>query len=328
MLEFINIEPFLIAGIFGSIGRGFKRLFGGSSDAENAAQLLAAQNAQSIQGIESQFGQTQAGLDPFIQAGRGGLERVEEGSTVGGFSDRLNRIFGTDIFRGLVDERTRAAQGQLSAGGLTRSGTALEEISNIPLTTGLGLENLLTSRSGALASQGLGATESLGRFGAQKEGALAGLRGATGQAQATGFLQDQAAGDRGFANLLGLGTSILGGGLGGLAGATAGGLGGVFGGGQTGGAISGAIKGLFFSDCNLKTNIKVIGEIGPLKLHKWDWKPETKGTLVENLSAMNTGFMSHEVTEFFPQHVYQIGGFDIIDYVGVHKDLKDQKWLL
>ena len=295
---------------------GLKSFFGGGNDdASDAAALIAAQNKISQEGIESQFGQTQANLQPFIDAGQTGLSNVLQGSTAGGFSDRLNEIFDTDIFKGLVDERTRAAQGQLSAGGLTRSGTGLETIAGIPQDVGLFIENLLTGRSGALAEGGQSAAGTLGTFGSNKEASLANLRSNTGQAQAAGFLQDKASGSSGFANLLGLGSRVLGGGF---AGSSAGG-----GGGGLGNILSGAVKGLFFSDMNLKTNEVIIGEVGPLNLYKWDWITGVNGTIIERYKEMNTGFMAQEVKEFFPEHVYNYGGFDIIDYVGLRKDLEN-----
>lgn len=302
----------------------FSNLFGGGDDSgENAAQLIAQQNLLSQQGIESQFGQTQANLQPFITAGQEGLADVQQGATIPGFSERLNEIFGTDIFNRLRGERRQDIGFQLAATGQRRSGTGLETIANIPNELALALENLLTQRSGALSSQGLGAAGTLGQFGAQKEGAITALRSGTGEAQAGGFLQDQRSKTSGFQNLLGLGSSVIGGGLGGL---PEGALSGIFGGGSIGGFASGALQGLFFSDLNLKCNVFVIGEIMMrdgivLKVYKWKWIPETEGTVIEMFKELDVGFMAQDVKKVYPQHVYNVGDYLVIDYEGLHAEM-------
>ena len=60
---------------------------------------------------------------PFAAAGEIALPEVLSGITPGGLDERLGQIFGTDVFQNLVEERTGAVEGQLAAGGLTRSGT-------------------------------------------------------------------------------------------------------------------------------------------------------------------------------------------------------------
>lgn len=104
-------------------------------------------------------------LGPFLQAGQGALPGLIEGSTAGGLDERLGRIFDSDIFGRLVEERTRSVQGQLGAGGLTRSGTALQEIANVPSGLALQIEQLLTGRLGDLAGQGLQAGQGLAQVG-------------------------------------------------------------------------------------------------------------------------------------------------------------------
>ena len=96
-------------------------------------------------------------LDPFLQAGTGQLGALTQGASVGGLDERLRDIFSSDTFGGLFNQRKSAIQGQLSAGGLTRSGTAIEAAANLPSDLGLMIENLLFGRSQNLAGQGLGA---------------------------------------------------------------------------------------------------------------------------------------------------------------------------
>ena len=296
----------------------FSSIFGGGDDGENAAQLIQFQNLQSQKGIEKQFGQTEANLQPFIAGGQQGLADVRQGASIPGFAERLNSIFESDIFNRLRGERRQDIGFQLASTGQRRSGAGLETIADIPNNLALALENLLTQRSGALSSQGLEAAGTLGRFGVQKEGATSGLRSATGEAQAGGFLQDQRSGASAFSNLLGLGSSVIGGGLGGL---PTGALSGIFGGGAAGGFASGALQGLFFSDLNLKTNVRKLGRYKNLNVYKWDWIPETKGTVVEIFKELDVGFMAQDVKEVYPQHVYNVGDYLVIDYEALRAEM-------
>ena len=167
----------------------------------------AGQRAAAAKVKESRRGERRATgfLDPFFQAGEGQLGALEEGTTAGGLDARLGRIFDTESFGRLLEERTRAVQGQLSAGGLTRSGTALEQIANVPTQLGFDIENLLTQRSGGLASAGLQAGGALAgqaiqggefRGGARSSGIIT---DAQAQAKATqGLLNAVAGGITGF----------------------------------------------------------------------------------------------------------------------------------
>jgi hypothetical protein len=78
---------------------------------------------------------------------------------------------------------------------------------------------------------------------------------------------------------------------------------------------------VMFSDPRLKINIEEIGQAGNLKIHQWDWKPETKGTLVEGCS--NMGFMADEVKEKYPHHIYEFGGFMVVDYPALLDELEE-----
>ncbi len=124
---------------------------------------------------------TQQGIDalmPFLDAGRGQLGSLTSGATAGGLGERLSEILGGDFFKTLVGERERSMQGQLSAGGLTRSGTAMESMANIPTELALALENMLTGRSQSLAGNALSAGGGIaGMFGKQGENVSSGMLG-------------------------------------------------------------------------------------------------------------------------------------------------------
>lgn len=138
-------------------------------------------------------------LRPFSEAGVAQLPGLAAGATAGGLDARLAELFNTDIFGSLVGERTRGIQGQLAAGGLTRSGTALEEIAQIGPDLGLALEGLLTGRSQFLSGQGAGAA-----------GGIADLLTGQGEAAASGILSDAQAKAAGLSNVLKVGATAAG----------------------------------------------------------------------------------------------------------------------
>jgi len=288
-------------GLFSSIGN----FFTGDDSGQDAANAIAAANALANEGLETQFGETKANLDPFIAAGEGGLDRSESASTPQGFADLLGQIFDSDIFKRLREERIGDVRGQLAATGQSRSGGALETIADIPTQIGLAIEQLLSGRSGALATQGLGAGINLGNFGQTKAQNVAGIQQSTGAAQGQGIIRDANSSAFGFGNIL----SSIGKVGGALSGA------GVFGSGTLGSIASG-----IFSDRRLKTNVRIVGRNGPLKVHEWDWVPEAKGTIIE--LCPTEGFMSDEVRQIYPEHVHSFGGFDVLDYESIEKELR------
>lgn len=129
-------------------------------DGSAGSRAATAENALTQQGIDA--------ILPFLTAGTEQLPGLAEGATAGGLGARLQEIIQGDAFGGLIGERQRGLQGQLSAGGLTRSGTALESAANIPTELALQLEQLLTGRSQQLAGQGLGAGGSIANLFSQQ----------------------------------------------------------------------------------------------------------------------------------------------------------------
>jgi len=227
-------------------------------------------------------------LQPFVSAGTAALPGALEEATPGGLDKRLSQIFNTDIFGKLVGERESAVRGQLAAGGLTRSGTAIQEAANIPTDIGLALENLLSGRSTDLARIGLSAAGGLG-------GGIAGLLSQSGQAGSAGLLVDAQGRAAGQQNLLNLA--------------------GAFGGAAVGAGGVGPLISGFFSDVRLKENIEQISVIGDLPLYQWDWCDFTKDTIINVCPTL--GFLSEEVKENYPEFVFEFGGFEGIDYAGL-----------
>jgi len=132
-------------------------------------------------------------LEPFRDVGLEQLDALSQGTTAGGLDARLAEIFDTDIFKSLVGERTRGVQSQLAAGGLTRSGAALEKISSIGPELGLQLEGLLTGRSQNLAGIGQASAAGVGANLVQQ-----------GQNTASGILAGAQAEAQNTQNLIGL----------------------------------------------------------------------------------------------------------------------------
>jgi len=267
-------------------------LSGGDADT-GASQ---AQTQQGIDSIRELLGQTRGDIDPFVQAGQGAISGLQELFTPGRLDSDLGQIFGLDAFQNLRDERTRATQGQLAAGGLTRSGRALTDISNIPTELGFNIENLLTGRNlqnlNTLFQGGRQSATDLGGFTTAAGGQIGQLRG--GQAGLEN--QAQIAAQQRQADLF---NELIG-----------------------GGADIAASK--FFSDPRLKKNIEKIGEIGSLNLYQWDWNDLTK-RLLDKIPALRPlfmtdkdgppiGFMADEVKEKFPQYVSACCGWLVIDY--------------
>ena len=268
-----------------------KSAFGKGDEAKAGGQAAVVQqagNQQAIAELKRQFGITQKNLQPFITAGTEAIPGVTAASTVGGLEANLADIFNTDIFGSLVGERGRAVQGQLAAGGLTRSGTALQEAARVPTDIGLGIEQLLSGRGANLAASGQSAAAGLGGFGAQTSGGIANLLSASGAAAGQGIITDAQAKTQGSQNFLNTAATL--------------------------GAI-------FFSDPNLKENIEEISDMGELKLYQWDWIPEAKDTLIEK--CMNIGFMADEVKAKFPEFVHEFCGFLVIDYPLLLEELEE-----
>ena len=69
----------------------------------------------------------------------------------------------------------------------------------------------------------------------------------------------------------------------------------------------------------LGKNIKKVGEIGPLNLVEWEWIDELGDSFVKTFPTM--GYLSTQVKEFFPQFVGEFGGYDVIDYKSLNKEL-------
>lgn len=253
---------------------------GGSSKKDapvDAAKLANKQANRGLAEIRRRFEETKQTIDPFLQAGMGGLESTQDSATLGGFGDMLGQIFSGGQLDPLIEERTRAAQGQLAAGGLTRSGTALETIAGIPQALGLQIEQLLQGRQSGLADLGFNSAQLLGNFGSNAASQINSNLSQQGQNTASGGL-GKAQAQAGFLN------SLI---------------------GATGNVLA-------FSDPRLKVNVMKVSEIKDLGVYQWDWHPMLDGLSVANTPTL--GFMADEVAEKYPGYSKEVCGFKCVAY--------------
>lgn len=258
--------------------------FSGGDAGQSAARQAQAQNQLGIDELRRQFDISQANLDPFIQAGVGQLPALAQGTTAGGLEERLKAIFSGESFGALRDERTRAVQGHLAAGGFTRSGEAVERIADVPTDLGFDIEQLLTNRSQFLATGGRAGAGTLGGIGAQTGGDIANLFARSGSQISTGALQDARSRTEANQNIID------------------------------------TVSGILFSDPALKQNVEKVSEINDLNVYQWDWIKGAKGTLIELCPTI--GFMADEVEEKYPDFVNDNFGFKTIDLVGLLDELE------
>lgn len=261
---------------------------GGSSAGSRAAAAANAGIDKGISELQAQFSQSQEAFQPFIDAGANAFAGVQQGSTAGGLGERLAEIFGGGALNPLIDERTRAAQGQLTAGGLTRSGTALEQISAIPQDIGLAIENLLFGRQSGISDQGFAGVQNVAALGADKARGVSGGFTQQGQNTSSGILADAQARAAQSAQVVKLATTAA----------------------------------MAFSDPRLKVNVEQISSIGDLGVYQWDWIHGAKGTSIA--SQPTVGFMADEVEEKYPEFVGEIATWKAIYYGPLLDVLRDK----
>ena len=149
----------LTGGTSTNIG-GLNSSGGGSVDGRPTLQqqiqaMLTGNPITDAASIQSNaYTQGQELLAPYLNAGTSALPALSASATPGGMDDMLSQILNGDNFQSLVDERQRGIQGQLAAGGLTRSGTAMQAAADVPTDLAFQLEGLLNGRNQNLVNQG------------------------------------------------------------------------------------------------------------------------------------------------------------------------------
>lgn len=250
---------------------------GGSGGAERA---IKESTAQAVGELKRQFGVTQENLQPFLEAGKGALPDFLRGTTLEGLSQNLSKIFDTDIFGDLVGERRNILESGASAQGTTRGGGFFKDLADIPLESGLGIEQLIQGRLGELVGLGSGTAQKLGQTGASNATNIASLL--QGQGSNVASLRSQQSAQKSASR-----QGLLNAGI-------------------------GAVALLAASDSMLKTNIEPVSEVGNLTMYQWDWHKEIKDTFISKFPTI--GFMAQEVEEKYPEYVYELGGIKAINY--------------
>jgi len=308
----------------------------------DAAQFAALQQAQAItkaiKTIRSSQQQALGAIQPFQQAGLAQLPGLQAGATPQGFGANLEAIISGGALDPLIAERGRAAQGQLSQAGLSRSGFGGGFLGDISQETIFGLEALLTGRQQNLAGVGFGAAQNIANIQGQGGANIANLLTGRGEALALGTLGQAQAQAQGAQNLFGISTQLgqsiftpgKGGGGGGASslGSLFSGIGGG-GGAEEGGTAAGTGTGAgagagagtaVLSDERLKQDITPVGKIGPLTLYSWN--PNEKG--IELGMESDVGFIAQDVQKLFPHAVVEKEGFLAVSYDTVGRELSGE----
>lgn len=157
---------------------------------KSASKSVGQYNQQAIEEVKRQNRLTEKNVKPYLDGGLQGLEALLSGATLEGFGSNLADIFQSPALTPLIEERTRAIEGQLSAGGLTRSGTAIDEAADIPMDLAMVIEQMLSVRNSNLANTGVNAAIGQGNIGANAAASIASLLNNTGQAKSSGKLAD------------------------------------------------------------------------------------------------------------------------------------------
>lgn len=164
---------------------------GGLLGAPSQAPTLAAQAqaAGKRQGIETLTRE----LSPFRDVGLTALPGLERGATAAGLGQNIQELLAGGVLAPLVAERGRAVQGQLAAGGLTRSGAGLQAAAAVPTDLALQLEQMLSGRQSGLAGLGFEAAQGIGTGVANLQTGIGRdiSSGILGQAQAKAGQQEQ-----------------------------------------------------------------------------------------------------------------------------------------
>ena len=160
----------------------------------------------------------------------------------------------------------------------------------------------LADMSTALLAQGIGIAEleaTLIKLGVDAESARAAAAAAAGQVGTGGYQTMAQAGmaqDRAMGSLFG-----------GIAGGLLGGAGTAAAGGATGG-----LAGIFGSDENLKTDIKVVGKLdNGLNLYTWKWNSKAKEL---GINQPTIGVIAQEVQKIMPEAVIERNGYLAVNY--------------
>lgn len=182
-------------------------------------------------------------------------------ATAVGFGQNIGDIFSSGALDPLISERQDAATNYMASRGLRRSGAAASKAAEIPTDLAFALEQELSNRRASNIGRGYSATSN-----------MANIRTGQGLTSAEGILGAQSARAAGNANLVDMGTDIL---------------------------------GALLSDERLKSNIEQIGSISGVPVISWSWNNDAYEKY--GLSGSSLGFSAQEIKKIKPHCVDDSG---------------------
>lgn len=114
-------------------------------------------------------------LQPLSDAALSSLGRLQSGSTATGYAANIDRLRSGGAFDPLIAENQRNLEAQLAAQGLTRSGSGITDMSQIPIETLMGIESNLYGRTGDIYQSGLPAISNIAQLESQYGRDVSGL---------------------------------------------------------------------------------------------------------------------------------------------------------
>lgn len=135
-----------------------------ANQARKAKVALGRGLGQSRENLTGATGQAIGTLQPLANIGLGGAQQFAQGATTGGFTGNIMDLLQGGGLDPLIAENRRNVLGELSSAGLTRSGPGIEQLSQIPVETAFGIEQMLSGRQGQTAQFGLPAISGIANF--------------------------------------------------------------------------------------------------------------------------------------------------------------------
>ena len=126
-----------------------------TSSARLSRDALASGFGDSQQMLQQALGQSVGTLSPMTGAARGSLSALQYGATPEGYAANIRGLGSGGALDPLIAENRRNLESELAAQGLTRSGSGMQSLSQIPIETLMGIESNLYGRQGGIAQQTL-----------------------------------------------------------------------------------------------------------------------------------------------------------------------------
>lgn len=189
----------------------------GAQAAARAGEASAAQALQARGAVTQAQANAQSALYSGFGQGMKTLRPLVAGGTPQGFSSNIMELMQGGALDPLISENRRNLMGELSAQGLTRSGAGIQELSQLPINTIMGIEGDLYGRSsnalGNIANLQTGLAQQVAGGQRQYGQQLSNIFTGQGQDQASAILagqQAEAAERSALGNLVGAGAMAYG----------------------------------------------------------------------------------------------------------------------